>query len=78
MLAFENLIGKLKYLLNNGELKGCIVDLFVFYTGVISTVYLLQTGKILFNILYEIQEFRQIYVLSLVCCKYLRIICGRI
>lgn len=68
MLAFENLIGKLKYLLNYGELKGCIVDLFVFYTGMISTVYLLQTEKILFNILKEIQEFMQICILSLVCC----------
>lgn len=51
MLAFENLIGKLKYLLNNGDLKGCIVDLFVFNTGLISIVYLLQMEKILFNIL---------------------------
>lgn len=50
MLAFKNLIGKLKYLLNNGDLKGCIVDLFVFHTGVISTVYLLQMEKIPFNI----------------------------
>lgn len=63
---------------DNGELKGCIVDLFVFYTGMISTVYLLQMEKILFNILYEIQEFLQIYVLSLVWCKCLGIICGRI
>lgn len=45
MLAFENLLGKLKYILNNGDLKGCIVDLFVFYAGVISTVCLLQMEK---------------------------------
>lgn len=49
MLAFENLIGKLKCLLNNGDLKGCNVDLFVFYTGVISTVHLLIMEKILFD-----------------------------
>lgn len=78
MLAFENLIGKLKYLFNNGDLKGCIVDLFVFYTGVISTVYLLQMEKILFNIPQEIQEFLQVQPLSLICCKCLRVKCGRI
>lgn len=49
MLAFVNLIGKLKYLLSNGDLKGCNVDLFVFYTGLISTVYLLEMEKNLLN-----------------------------